>query len=301
MAGATGYLGRRLVAALKARGYWVRALVRRAEQGAELPEADDVFVGQVTRAGTLRGLADGIDVMYSTIGITRQREGFTYDQVDWGGNRALLDEAERAGVERFVYVSVLHGRRLRRVRLVAAKERFVDALVASPVAHTVIRPTGYFSDMGAFVQMASRGRAYLVGDGRLKMNPIAGEDLAAFCVDAAERGLADADVGGPDVYSHDEIAALAFRAVGAPARIAHIPRWLAGGAVAALRLVTPVSVYGPLEFFYAVMTTEMVAPRRGAHRLGEFFAKEVARGARDAGRGARGALGLGTRESGLGK
>ena len=33
------------------------------------------------------------------------------------------------------------------MKLVDAKERFVQALAASPVGHTIVRPTGFFSDM----------------------------------------------------------------------------------------------------------------------------------------------------------
>lgn len=50
VAGATGHLGRQLVARLRRRGCRVRVLVRRAEQAAALPQADEVFVGQVPTA-----------------------------------------------------------------------------------------------------------------------------------------------------------------------------------------------------------------------------------------------------------
>ena len=271
VAGATGYLGGFLVGELKRRGYWVRVLVRRPEQAREFPDVDDVFVGEITDAAAVHDVAASIDVVYSTVGITRQRDGFTYDDVDYRGNLNLMKEAERALVGRFVYVSIFHGEQLRNVRLIAAKERFVDALVASSVAHTVIRPTGFFSDMGEFVRMAKRGLVYLIGDGRLLMNPIAGEDLAACCVDAAERGSGCIEVGGPDVYSHNDLAIHAFRAIDEPARILHFPVRLVRMALSVLRLVTPATVYGPIEFFFTVMTTEMVAPRCGSHHIDDFF------------------------------
>jgi uncharacterized protein YbjT (DUF2867 family) len=121
VAGATGYLGRRLVAELHRRGYWVRVLVRRAEQAATLPEADDVFVGQVTDAATLRGAASSVDGVFSTVGITRQRDHLSYQQVDYAGNLALLQEAERAGVQRFTYLAVFNGTRMRTIRLIDAR------------------------------------------------------------------------------------------------------------------------------------------------------------------------------------
>lgn len=46
VAGATGYLGCRIVSQLQADGYWVRALVRRPEQAAGLPCAPRSSDGQ---------------------------------------------------------------------------------------------------------------------------------------------------------------------------------------------------------------------------------------------------------------
>lgn len=279
IAGATGYLGRYLVEHVAADGAWVRALARRPEQVGSLAAADDVFVGRVTEPDTLRGVADGIETVFSSIGITRQRDGVGYDDVDYGGNLALLREAERAGVQRFVYVSVLHGPDLREhVRLAAAKERFVDALRDSRVASTVIRPPGYFSDMAAFLDMARKGRAYLIGDGERRMNPISGADLAQQCVGAARAGVDELAVGGPDTLSHAEIARLAFVAAGRETRVRHVPLGLVSAAVAVATRVTPERVFGPLQFLVAVMREDMVAPvSAGTDHLADYFRTEALR------------------------
>jgi len=79
VAGATGYLGRFVVQEFKRRGYWVRALARKPERLAEpgpflapavRDQIDDLFVGQVTQPETLAGLCDGIDVVFSSVGMT---------------------------------------------------------------------------------------------------------------------------------------------------------------------------------------------------------------------------------------
>lgn len=223
VAGATGYLGRHLVRALIEEGCAVRILVRRPEQARSFPDEVDVFVGQVTDPVTLSGVTDGVDTVFSALGVTRQR-GATYLDVDYRGNLALLRLAERTGVTRFVYVSVLHGPKLRAtVRLAEAKERFVDALDASPVSSVVVRPTGYFSDVGEFLAMAGRGTVWLIGDGRVKINPISGRDVAVACVDAARSSATDVPVGGPDVLTYDAIARMAFAARDTVPRIHHLP------------------------------------------------------------------------------
>ena len=270
VAGATGHLGRHLVAELHERGCRVRVLIRRTEQATTLPLADEVFVGQVTDAATLAGAADGIDMVYSAVGITRQRDHVSYQQVDYDGNLALLREAERARVRHVTYIGILGGTGMRSVALVDAKERFADALTASHVGHTIVRPTGYFSDMREFLDMAERGRVYLVGDGRRHINPVSARDLAAACVQATTAGSAEIEVGGPQTFSYEQIARLALQAAGRPARITHLPPVLLRAAAGALWMLSPAR-YGPIQFFLAVVSRDMVAPACGHDRLADYF------------------------------
>jgi uncharacterized protein YbjT (DUF2867 family) len=116
IAGATGYLGKFAVKAFKAQGYYVRVLTRNAgrllETGPFTAPAlqkndyDDVFVGEITKPETLAGIMDGIDLVFSSVGISRQRDGLTFEQVDYQCNKNLIDLADAAGVKRFTYVSM---------------------------------------------------------------------------------------------------------------------------------------------------------------------------------------------------
>lgn len=153
IAGATGYLGRFLCTEYRTRGYHVTALVR-DRQRAKTLDADTLIEARATCPETLTGGMKGIDLVVSALGITRQADGLSYREVDFAANLNLLREAERAGVERFAYVHVLRADAMRPVPLVSAKADFVDALAASETASTVIAPSGYFSDMGAFLAMA---------------------------------------------------------------------------------------------------------------------------------------------------
>jgi uncharacterized protein YbjT (DUF2867 family) len=272
VAGATGYLGRHVVTELKRRGYWVRVLVRHPDQAVDLAAADHVFVGRVVAPASIENVAAGTDTVMTTIGITKPTDRSTYEQVDYGGNLALLREAQRCGVGRFGYVALFDGPRLRRsVHMVAAKERFVDTLLSSSVPATVIRPTGFFSDMRAFLDMAERGRSFLVGSGTQRINPISGHDLADAFVTAMETGTTTMDIGGPETFTHDDIARLATRVAARRWRVTHMPPWLLRTSVNTLRLIAPQRIWGPLEFFAAVMATDMVAPTYGSDSLGEFF------------------------------
>lgn len=271
VAGATGYLGRFVAQEFKSRGHFVRALARSPHKLDDIKhELDEIVPGEVTKPETLQNVCGRIDVVFSSIGITRQKEKLTWKDVDYQGNKNLLEVARRAGVKQFIYVSVLDGPNLRQLEIVRAHEDFVNLLAASGMDYTVIRPTGYFSDMTEFWQMAKRGRVYLVGRGDNRINPIHGADLAVTCVDALGGDRRDVDVGGPDVFTYREIAQLAFRTQGKPVRITSVPVSVAKLVIAVTR---PFNRHQGelLAFFATEMTRDTVAPPTGVHKLDAYF------------------------------
>ena len=111
---------------------------------------------EVTQPNTLQGVCKGVHKVISSVGITRQKDGLTYEQVDFQANKNLLDEALREGVRKFIYVSVFKGEAMRHIAIGAAKERFVDTLKASGLDYCIIRPSGFYSDMAVFLKMAKK-------------------------------------------------------------------------------------------------------------------------------------------------
>jgi uncharacterized protein YbjT (DUF2867 family) len=231
---------------------------------------DEIVHAEVTRPETLDGVFDGIDVVFSSVGITKQRDGLTFHDVDYQGNLNLLRVAQRAGVKKFIYVSVFGGPNLLHLGIVKAHEDFVAALRASGLEYAVIRPTGFFSDMEEYWRMANRGRVYLLGPGRNRINPIHGADLAVTCVDAVEGEVREMDVGGPDVLTHREIAELSFRIAGKVPRISSIPLWIMKATVSGLKAFN--GHRGELlDFLTTAMSATAVAPATGVHHLEDHF------------------------------
>ena len=281
VAGATGYLGKFVTREFKRRGLWVRALVRSLDR-LEKPgpftapaiardEVDDVFVGQATRPVTLAGLTDdGIDLVFSSIGISRQRDGLTFEQVDYQANRNLLDLCTASGVRKFVYVSMLGADQIAQLAITRAHERMVADIEASGLDHAIVRPSGYFSDMGAVLDMAKRGRVLLVGDGSNNFNPIHGRDLAEVCVDAAEGEAREVEAGGPDVLTQRQMAELAFDVLGKPAKVTVVPLWLARGLARVIGVLN--RQFGDLaEFIVTAGEVDAVGPARGKTTLRSYF------------------------------
>jgi uncharacterized protein YbjT (DUF2867 family) len=271
VAGSTGYLGGFVCQELKARGHFVRALARSPEKLAPLRDSlDEVVEAEVTRPETLEHVCDGIDAVFSSVGITRQKDGLTFRDVDYQGNKNLLDAALRAGVQKFVYVSTVNGPRLRHLDIVDAHEAFVEELEASGMDYTVVRPTAYFSDMSEVFEMARKGRVWLIGSGTNRVNPIHGADLAVVCADAIEMGETEIAVGGPQTMTWREVAKLAFEVLGRPEKVTCIPAWLMRPIVRLVRLFN--RHQGELLAFFTTMaTTDVVAPETGTRTLEQHF------------------------------
>ena len=280
VAGATGYLGSRIVRELAARGHRVRALARTPDMPAPLRAClDDVHIADATEAASLAGCCDGVDVVISAMGLVGKRTKQTCWDVDRGGNRALLQEARRAGVTKFVYVSVVRSPGLERVQLVRAKRQFEADLRSGGLAYTILYPNGFFSDMDEFLAMARRGRVVVFGGGGLRINPVDGADVAVAAADAVTEAAEEVDVGGPDVLTHEDIARAAFAALGRPSRITRLPSWTLTGALAVLRRLTPLRVHGRLEFPLTVLTQDVLAPATGCRRhLADHFREAAADG-----------------------
>ncbi|MCG7993361.1 MAG: SDR family oxidoreductase [Candidatus Thiodiazotropha lotti] len=272
IAGATGYLGGYIAKELVRLSYPVRALVRNPEKLKQNKiEVTEIVQSEITRPDSIKDCCKNIDVVISTVGITRQKEGLTYMDVDYQANMNLLQEAKKHGVKKFIYISVLNGENLRDLKICEAKELFVKQLIESGLDYCIIRPNGFFSDMTEFYKMATKGRVYLFGDGELKTNPIHGEDLAAVCIEAIQKPDREIKVGGPETLSHNEIATVAFDTLGIKPKITHIPNWVRVVTLKIVRLFTGSKVYGPIEFFMTVMAMDMVAPEYGRHTLREYF------------------------------
>ena len=272
LAGTTGYLGGHIAKALHDRNYFVRGIVRKKSvMKTSGVEVNEFVEAELTKPQTIKGCCETIDVVISTVGITRQRDGLTYMDVDYQANLNLLHEARKSGVQKFIYVSVLNGEQLRHLKICQAKEAFVDRLKKSGLDYCIIRPNGFFSDMTEYYEMAKKGRVYLFGNGELKANPIHGQDLANICVNAIETQDREIRMGGPEILTQNEIAATAFEVLGKKPKITHIPDWIRAVVLKLAGWLTSSQTYGPLEFFLTVMAMEMVAPEYGSHTLRSHF------------------------------
>jgi uncharacterized protein YbjT (DUF2867 family) len=274
VAGSTGYLGKYLLQECKKRGYWVRALARSPLKLDDLQEyIDDLFVAEATKPETLQSVCDDIDIIISSLGVASSRSNDTISvkDVDYGGNRNLLDRALSTSLKKFIYVSFIITPDLEHLEIAKIKKMFEKDLQDSGIDYCVIRPTAFFVDMKEMFKQAQKGTAYLIGHGLYKVNPIHGADLAKICVDAIDSNEKLLTVGGPEIYTYQEAAELAFKTLGKKPNVKKIPGWLVKLIPRLMRPLMSERRYTLIQFLVNVFQNDAVAPQYGTHTLKDYF------------------------------
>ncbi len=212
--------------AAKDSGLWVRALARDPKK---LHRAvDQVFVGHATDAASLRGMCDGIDVVFTSIGIHSFGANPTLWEVDYQANMNILEEAVRAGVKHFMFLSVLRCKELARVSAIGdARQRVADAVMSSGLDYTIWEPTGFFNDMEELFLVAQKtGIVTLMAHEDAILNPLSALDLGeeiARMIHQQDLPKAVRPVGGPERLRQSDVVDMVCNALEMRPRSVRIP------------------------------------------------------------------------------
>lgn len=237
--GATGFLGRRLVPALAARGWRVRILARRPPDGSWGGAAPDVVIGDIEDSEALRRLADGADVVIHAAGLIKARSRAAFFAVNVDGARRV---ARAARGRRMILVSSLAAREpglsnyaaSKRAGETAARDGLGEGL-------TVLRPPALYGPgdhetLGLF-RLAATAPILPTPASRAARVALAHvDDVAAHILDRIDGAWTPGTfaIGGhrPAGYGWREIFTTAAGAVGRAPPLAPAPAWLIAGAAA---------------------------------------------------------------------
>ena len=109
--GGTGFIGRKLIPFLMAEGHEISVLCRNKEKAQKvLPEDINIVIGDITDRESLKGCCKGIDMVYQLVGLSGNELPSEYQfarfrKVNVEGLGNIVNEAQKAGVKRFVQVS----------------------------------------------------------------------------------------------------------------------------------------------------------------------------------------------------
>jgi NADH dehydrogenase len=146
----------------------------------------------------------------------------------------MVQAAERAGVEHFVFFSSLGASSHDRTRVLRAKALAERAVLASDVRHTVFAPSIVYAPGDRLLTFLERLALLspvmpLSGRGEARYQPIWAEDVADCVMNllGGATGTTDGhgrfELAGPQTLSHREIVDLVLRAARRPRRMVSVP------------------------------------------------------------------------------
>ncbi len=217
--GAAGKTGRAIVRALAAKGWPLRALVRRAEQIAPIEAlgAREVMAGDLRSEAALNRAARGARAIYHICPNVHP------DEVAIG--RAVIAATRAAGVERFVFHSVLHPQ-TEAMPHHWHKLRVEEMLFESGLRYTILQPAPYMQNVLAEWRTIVEQGVYRVPYSvDAPFSPVDLEDVAEAAVAAlSEPDHAGAiyELAGPEVLTPAAMAETLSHALSRPVRIERI-------------------------------------------------------------------------------
>jgi NADH dehydrogenase len=145
----------------------------------------------------------------------------------------LIDAARAAGVNHFVYTSILGVMPGHPIDFFVTKYRIEEYLKASGLSYTILRPSA-FMEWHAHIfngkSILEKGKTSLIGAGTKPRNFIAVRDVAQFAVQALlDPGLKGRtiEIGGTQNLTNNEVAELYGRCAGVMPKVSHMPATMA--------------------------------------------------------------------------
>jgi dihydroflavonol-4-reductase len=246
--GASGFVGSAIANAARAAGYRVRVLTRASSTRTNISPLDEVAIGDICdRASLVPALRDVRYLIHAAADYRLwSRVPGEIIRTNVEGTRQLMEEAQRAGVERIVHTSSVatialkndtpanEGARLSESEAIGtykkskvAAERLVENMVdrvrlpaiivnpSTPIGPRDVKPT----PTGRIIVEAARGR--MPGFVDTGLNLVHADDVAAGHLLALRRGRIGERyiLGGENVFLHDMLAEIARLAGRRPPRL----------------------------------------------------------------------------------
>jgi NADH dehydrogenase len=229
--GGTGFVGRHAARALLDAGHEV-VLVSRGSRQVAPRDGLSVARADVLTGTGLAAAFEGSDAVVHLVAVIRERGKQTFDAVIRRGTETMLEAANAARVGRLVNVSAIGADPDPRFPYWFAKWQAEQAIRASGIPFTTLRPSlmfgagdGFFTTLSGLVRF-SIPVVPVAGDGGALFQPISVEDVARCIVLSIERppAMREIEIGGPEQFSYDQIIDIVHDAIGAGMRIkVHVP------------------------------------------------------------------------------
>ena len=217
--GAAGKTGKAIINALSTKSHEIRALVHRKEQMDPVRDvgADDIVVGDMSDFSVLKEAVRGAQAVYHICPNVSPLE------VDYGRN--IIEASKWAGIEHFLYHSVLHPQ-IQAMPHHWAKMRVEELIFESGLPFTILQPAAYMQNLLPYWKdiVAGSFKVPYAAETRLGMVDLldVAEAAATVACEAKHKG-AVYELVGPDRLSQTELAELLGAVLGIIVHVEQVP------------------------------------------------------------------------------
>jgi uncharacterized protein YbjT (DUF2867 family) len=282
LTGATGLVGSALLRRLVAEGEPVRCLVRDPRRLGAQRVRVQIALGDLTDPPSFRNAMRGVRTVVHLAASIRDQPQGSIEELNGIATWRMVQAAERAGVERFVFFSALDASTHHRARFFRAKALAEQAVEAAALQSIVFAPSIVYAPGDPWLTLLERMALLPVmpvsGRGRALYQPIWAEDVAD-CVVAVlrghiggERAHANGTTGdgargggppgavherrggerrqrsryelaGPETLSHNDLVRIVLRTLHRRRALVHVPTPIVSRALRALERVSGPSAF----------------------------------------------------------
>jgi uncharacterized protein YbjT (DUF2867 family) len=235
LTGATGLVGSALLRRLVDEGTQVRCLVRDPRRLGAQRVRVQIALGDLADPQSFRNAMRGVDTVVHLAASIRDQPRGSIEELNGIATWRMVRAAQRQGVERFVFFSVLGASTHHRARFFRAKALAEQAVREADLRSTVFAPSIVYAPGDPWLTLLERMALLPVmpvsGRGRAAYQPIWAEDVADCAIAAlrapapgGERNVTERfELAGPQTLSHDEIVRLVLRSQNRNRALLHVP------------------------------------------------------------------------------
>lgn len=225
LTGATGLVGSALLRRLVAEGRPVRCLVRDPRRLGPQRVRVQIALGDLADPPSFRNAMRGVDTVVHLAASTRDQPRGSIEELAAIATWRMVEAAQRAGVQRFVFFSTLGASTHHRARLFRAKALAEQAVRESDMHTIVIAPSLVYAPGDHWLTLIERLSLLPVvpisGRGRAVCQPIWAEDVAGCTVAAlsATENTSNSvtheryELAGPQTITYNELINTVLRSL----------------------------------------------------------------------------------------
>lgn len=254
LTGASGYVGNYILRDLIKANYEVNCLVRGGSEKKIRTKSKGIkiFYGDITDSTSVLMAMKGCKAVINLVAIRREKRGYTFESVIYGGTKNCIDAAKKLSIKRFIQMSVLGAKGDAETKFWQAKYKAEKYVKKGSLTYTIFRPSFIFGkediSINEFARLIKSFPVFpIFGNGNYKSQPVYVEDVSKAFVKAINLKATfnkTFEVGGPEKYSFNKLTATLEKLVGKKVVKPHILLWIVFPVVSIIQFLpfTPITI-----------------------------------------------------------